>query len=140
MSVTTFHGYVEPVVDPDAATFWAGVAERKLLVPTCVNGHSFLPPLPCCPYCRSEQIEHPESSGRGTISSWIVVHRALDPAFRDDVPYVVAAVELAEGARIFARLVELDGVELRDQLPVTLTWIEPQGAPIWAFRPAGAAA
>jgi hypothetical protein len=136
MTVPGVHGFVEPVVDPDAAEFWAGIAARRLLLPTCVDcGRAFLPPLPCCPYCRSSRVEHREASGRGSVSSWIVVHRALDPVFADDVPYVVAAVELIEGARIFSRLVDIGGVELRDELPVTLTWIEPQGQPLWAFRP-----
>ena len=42
--------------------------------------------------------------GRGTVYSWVGVRRALDPAFADDGPYTVAAVDLDEGARIIARL------------------------------------
>jgi uncharacterized protein len=130
-------GYVEPVVDPDAAAFWAGVESRQLLVPTCDDcGTAFLPPLPCCPVCRSTRLTHVEASGRGTLYSWIVVHRALDPAFADDVPYAVAAVELSEGARIFSRLVDTDLDTLTAGMPLQLTWIEPQGRPLWAFRPA----
>jgi uncharacterized protein len=131
------HGYVEPVVDPDAAEFWAGIAERRLLIPTCSNcGNAFLPPLPCCPVCRSTQLAHVEASGDGTLYSWIVVHRALDPVFADDVPYVVATVALAEGARIFSRLVDVEFDTLSAEMPLELTWIEPHGHPLWAFRPA----
>jgi uncharacterized OB-fold protein len=129
-------GYVEPAVDPDAAEFWRAVAERQLLVPTCDDcGTAFLPPLPCCPACRSARVSRPAASGRASLYSWIVVHRALDPAFAADVPYVVAAVRLEEGARLFSRLVDVEPSQLRDGLPLELTWIEPQGKTIWAFRP-----
>ena len=131
-------GFVEPVIDPDAAEFWHGVAERRLLVPTCENSHVFFPPLPTCPTCRSPRIELCTTSGRGSLYSWIVVHRALDPAFADDVPYVVGAVQLAEGARLFSRIVDVDPAALRDGLPLEPTWVEPQGHPMWAFRPEGA--
>jgi uncharacterized OB-fold protein len=130
-------GFVEPVIDLDAAEFWHGVAERRLLVPTCDNGHAFFPPMPCCPVCQSTSIELREASGRGVLYSWIVVHRGLDPVFADDVPYIVAAVHLAEGARIFSRIVGVDASALRDAMPLTLTWVEPQGHPMWAFRPEG---
>jgi uncharacterized OB-fold protein len=39
------------------------------------------------------------------VYSWVGVHRALTPAFQDDVPYTIATVDLVEGARAFARLV-----------------------------------
>lgn len=36
--------------------------------------------------------------------SWIVVHRAFDPAFQGEVPYTLASVDLAEGGRVVGRL------------------------------------
>jgi uncharacterized OB-fold protein len=138
--MTELHGFVPPVIDPDATEFWDAVAAQRLLVPMCRNcGRAFLPPLPCCPNCQSTDIELREASGTATLYSWIVVHRALDPVFADAVPYVVAAVQLAEGARLYSRLVDIDGVDLRDGLPLELTWIEPEGKPMWAFRPRGGA-
>lgn len=138
--MTDLHGFVPPVIDPDATEFWEGVAAKRLLVPTCGNcGRRFLPPLPCCPTCQSADIALRDATGRGTLYSWIVVHRALDPVFAGAVPYVVAAVTLDEGARLYSRLVDIEGVELRDGLPLELTWIEPEGEPMWAFRPVGGA-
>jgi uncharacterized OB-fold protein len=42
------------------------------------------------------------------VYSWVGVHRALTPGFESEVPYTIVTVDLAEGARVFARL---DGPE-----------------------------
>ncbi|MBK7948152.1 MAG: OB-fold domain-containing protein [Deltaproteobacteria bacterium] len=133
-------GLIAPVVDADAAIFWAGVAEGRLLVPSCRDcGRRFLPPLPCCPACRSEAIEPIEACGRGRLYSWVIMRRALDPAYAEAVPYVVAAVELEEGARIFARLIDVDPEDpaaLVAEMPLALRFVEIDGQRMWAFAPA----
>lgn len=133
-------GLIAPVVDPDAAIFWEGVAAGRLLVPSCRDcGRRFFPPLPCCPTCRSEAIEPIEACGRGRLYSWVVMRRALDPAYAGAVPYVVAAVELEEGARLFARLIDVDPEDpavLVAEMPVVLRFVEIDGRRMWAFAPA----
>jgi uncharacterized OB-fold protein len=61
-------------------------------------------------------------SGVGRVSSWIVVRRALHPAFENEIPYVVAEVDLAEGIRVLARTVNLEAAGLRAGLPVRATF------------------
>jgi uncharacterized OB-fold protein len=133
-------GIIEPVIDADAVTFWQGIAEGRLLVPTCMAcGTAFYPPLPCCPSCQSELIEHVEAAGTGTLYSWVVMRRALDPAYADAVPYVVAAVQLDEGARLFARLVDVDvddPTALRAGMALRVEFVEIDGRRMWAFAPA----
>ena len=137
------HGIIEPIIDADAITFWDGVAAQQLLVPTCLGcGTAFLPPLPCCPACQSELIEHVEAEGTGTLYSWVVMRRALDPAYADAVPYVVAAVELTEGARLFSRLVNIDiddPLELVAGAALRLVFVDIDGRAMWAFEPAPSA-
>jgi uncharacterized OB-fold protein len=137
------HGIIEPAIDADATTFWDGVASHRLLVPTCLAcGTAFLPPLPCCPACQSELIEHVEAEGTGTLYSWVVMRRALDAAYADAVPYVVAAVELREGARLFARLVHVDidaPGALTAGMALQLVFVDIDGRPMWAFEPAALA-
>jgi uncharacterized OB-fold protein len=60
--------------------------------------------MPACPYCAAPGGEEFSASGDGSIYSWIVVHRAFDPAFEAEVPYTLATVELAEGCRVVGRL------------------------------------
>jgi uncharacterized OB-fold protein len=134
-------GFIEPVIDADAIPFWNGVADGRLLVPTCMAcGTAFYPPLPCCPSCQNELIEHVEAAGTATLYSWVVMRRALDPAFADAVPYVVAAVQLTEGARLFSRLVDVDIDDpdsLRADMALQLVFVDIDGRPMWAFAPAG---
>jgi uncharacterized OB-fold protein len=99
-------GLVRPEADADSAAWWAAVAERRLLLPRCRDcGQRWFPPTPGCPRCGGASVELVEATGRGRVYSWVVVHRALSPAFVDDAPYTILAVDLEEGARMFGRLV-----------------------------------
>jgi uncharacterized OB-fold protein len=44
-------------------------------------------------------------SGIGKVFSFVTFHRVYHPAFAQDVPYVVALVELAEGPRLLSNIV-----------------------------------
>lgn len=97
---------IRPWPDADSAAWWSAVDERRLLLPRCRDcGQTWFPPTPGCPRCASTSVELVEASGAGRVYSWVVVHRALSPAFAGDAPYTILAVDLAEGARMFGRLV-----------------------------------
>lgn len=95
-----------PRISPDSQPFWAGCAEGRLLLPTCADcGKPHLPAGPVCPYCLSERLDWREASGRGTITTWVEVHKVWFPAFAADVPYNAIQVRLDEGPNLTARLV-----------------------------------
>ena len=92
---------------PDAATgpYWAAANEGRLVMPHCKDcGKYHFYPHPLCPHCNSAALDWVAVSGRGTLYSFTVVHRAPSKAFAGDVPYVVAVVELAEGPRLMSNL------------------------------------
>jgi uncharacterized OB-fold protein len=60
--------------------------------------------MPSCPYCGDRRFDIVEARGSGIVYSWVVVHMAFDPAFKDEVPYVLATVDLDDGVRVVARL------------------------------------
>jgi uncharacterized OB-fold protein len=126
-----------PEIDADNRPFWEAIDEGHLLVWRCAEcGQSFLPPLPGCPHCGSRDHGPTAASGRGRLESWIVVHRAMSDAFVDDVPYVVGAVVLDEGARVFARLLaDPDDIDLHDGLPVRFAPTRRGDQIIVAFSP-----
>jgi uncharacterized protein len=62
-------------------------------------------PKPACPKCGGSKLAWAEASGRGTVYSFSTVHRAPSPAFKDDVPYVVAIVKTDEGPHLLSRVV-----------------------------------
>jgi uncharacterized protein len=98
-----------PVRDARSAGFWEAAAGHRLAVQRCENC-SWLsyPPDAICARCLSPDgpfVWHPVS-GRGTLRAWTTVRTAFLPGFAPYVPYVVAAVELAEqgGLRVVARM------------------------------------
>ena len=113
----------EPRITPDNEPFYKALAERRFVLPYCGDcGKAHLPPGPVCPFCLGEKIHWRPASGRGRISTWTVVHKAWFPAFADEVPYNVVQVELEEGPRLTANVVDVKNEELRIGLPVEIVY------------------
>ena len=95
-----------PRIGPDSAPFWDGCRRHELLLPFCQDcDKPHLPPGPVCPHCFSGRLEWREASGRGHISTWVVVHQPWFPSFAAEIPYNVAQVELEEGPRLTANVI-----------------------------------
>ena len=58
-----------------------------------------------CLNCWSDALEWIACSGKGEVYTYTVCHWATLPAFKDRVPYIVAMVDLPEGVRLTARIV-----------------------------------
>ena len=92
-----------PSPDGDTQAFWAGMREGRLLLQHCRRcGHVQYYQQQLCRQCGAEDLVHEPACGRGTVHSFSVVYRAPGPAFKDDVPYAVLLVELAEGPRMIS--------------------------------------
>lgn len=110
-----------PRITPDNEPFYQALRERRFVLPRCVDcGKAHLPPGPVCPFCFSERVEWTPASGRGRISTWTVVHKAWFPAFAGDIPYNVVQVELEEGPRLTANVVDVSSERLKIGLPVEI--------------------
>jgi uncharacterized OB-fold protein len=108
-----------PRINPDNARFWESAHEGVLRLPRCGDCDSWhWPPGPVCPACFSERIVWQEAQGRGVISTWTAVHKAWFPAFERDIPYAVAQIELVEGVRITAGIIDCEPAALHVGMPV----------------------
>ena len=58
-----------------------------------------------CPFCLSTEYEWETLSGRGTVYSFAIVWRPNHPAFADQVPIILAVVDLSEGVQMITTLV-----------------------------------
>lgn len=95
---------VAPSPDVDSQFYWDGLARNELLVQECGACHKRrFPPMPSCPYCAAVDTVVREAVA-GAVYSWVVVHRAFQPAFASEVPYSLATVDLDGGGRIVGRL------------------------------------
>ncbi len=96
-----------PAITDDNAFWFEGARQHRLLIQRCTAcGTLRHPPLPSCPECRSFAWDTVESSGKGELYSFVVVHYPQVPAF--EYPLPVGLVALEEGTRLVA---DLDGLE-----------------------------
>ena len=92
-----------PVPQPESDFYWEKCKEHELWLRRCIPcDQAFFYPRDMCPFpdCFCPETDWVQSSGRGTLHTFAIVHRAPVPAFRDKVPYITAVVELEEGPRI----------------------------------------
>ena len=75
-------------------------------------------PRELCAQCGSFDWEWARSSGKGTLFSYTLVARALNPAFAGAVPYAAAIIELEEGVRILANVIDCPPDQLRIGMPL----------------------
>ncbi|MFJ9612548.1 bifunctional MaoC family dehydratase N-terminal/OB-fold nucleic acid binding domain-containing protein [Streptomyces noursei] len=133
-----------PVVNRDNAGFWAGVADRRLLVQRCGGcGALRFPWLPGCNGCGSADWDTVEASGAGTVYSYVVMHHPPFPAFSEPAveadagaapgagaaegaagPYAVGLIELAEGVRMVSNVIGVPPDRVRIGMPVRLEFLQ----------------
>jgi uncharacterized OB-fold protein len=129
----------QPVPDAVTAPFWAALAEGRLAMCRCEQCELWLqPPLERCRRCAGPT-RFVDVAGTGTVYSFIVQHRATVPGYLDDLPYVVALVELDEqaGLRLPARIVGVDPAAVRCGLRVRAEFADLPGGDftVAVFRP-----
>lgn len=129
-----------PDIEPGTQPFWDALRRHELIFQHCGScGHEFAPYQPVCPKCLSQDLEDRKSSGRGTVYSFSVVHRAPMPAFRADIPYVVALVQLEEGFYVTTNVVgcPVDQVSIGMEVEVDYLDATPE-ITLARFKPRGA--
>jgi uncharacterized OB-fold protein len=116
-----------PEPDRDTRPFWDGCARERFLVPRCGQcGATRWPPGPMCPECQSTVTEWIESSGRGSVYSWVVAAHPVAEVLADQVPYVVGLIELEEGVRVVGNVVDCAPEEVEAGMAVEV-FFEPCG-------------
>ena len=124
-----------PAMSLEGAPFWDALSEGNLRVQRCESCDTLRHyPSPMCGRCQSMQVAWSELSGRGTVHSWTVTHQTALPAFKDQVPYALVTVDLAEGVRMLAPLVATPFDDLRVGLPVRVNFAQrPDGSATFTF-------
>jgi uncharacterized OB-fold protein len=98
-----------PRPDPITAPFWESVKAHAMKLQRCHDtGKFFFYPRGLSPFTLSSNLSWEPVSGRGTVHAFTIVYQNRDPAFADDVPYVVAIIELEEGPRLMSNLVDVE--------------------------------
>ena len=101
-----------------AEPFFEAAARGELSLQRCPRHGIFSYPRTRCPVCLGDDWSWVTLSGRGTIYSYTVDRVGHDPAQAGHVPLAIAIVELEEGGRLVANVVDCEPEALRVGLPV----------------------
>jgi uncharacterized OB-fold protein len=133
----------KPVPTPDKATqgFWDSLKnDRKLAIQhcgTCGIYQHF--PQPSCAQCGSDAaLTYRPVSGRGEVYSFVITYQTRIKGLAEDVPFVIAWVELPEqkALRVVANVLHCDVDTVHVGMPVRLFleerggWVLPQFEPV----------
>src|SRR5215470_17114691 len=95
-----------PRIDEESRGWWEALARHELVLQRCrACGTTRFPPRAVWPACLSSDVEWRRAGGRGVVYSFTVTHQNQAPGFREELPYVLAVVELAEGVRMMTNVV-----------------------------------
>jgi uncharacterized OB-fold protein len=124
---------IAPPRGPDNGWWWEGIDRGELLIQKCREcGTLRHPPRPMCHVCRSLAWEAQPSAGTGTVYSFVVMRHPPIPGY--DFPAAIALVDLAEGTRIVANLVDCPFDEIEIGMPVEARIEELGGLRLPVFR------
>ena len=95
-----------PEPTPETRHFWEGTRAGELRLQRCdACSEAYFPPRPFCPRCGSRRVSVFRASGRASLYSYVISHRAA-PDSGLEPPYAIAVVELEEGPRMMTNIVE----------------------------------
>jgi uncharacterized OB-fold protein len=103
--------------------FWQGAHLHEFRLQKCNDCHKeWAPSGPVCPHCFSTNYSWINASGKGKVASWVVFHKLYHPSFELDIPYNVVFVELDEGPRIIANVIETPNKEIYIGMPLEVVF------------------
>ncbi|WP_247730370.1 Zn-ribbon domain-containing OB-fold protein [Halovivax limisalsi] len=124
-----------PDVTPETTRYWEGAATDELRLGHCPDcGLTFFYPRARCPDCLSPA-ETTVADGTGTIYSYSVTER-VDGWPDDQLPLIVAYVELTEGPRIVTNVVDCEPADVDIGRDATVAFVptDEDGVSVPVFR------
>ena len=127
-----------PRVDEESRGWWEALARHELWFQRCRDcGTARLYPRALCTSCLSSATEWVRATGRGTVYTFTVTHQNQAPGFREELPYVLAIVQLDEGPKLMTNVVGCAPDAVRIGMPVEVVFedVTPE-ITLPKFRPA----
>lgn len=119
--------YIKPLPEPNPTTkpFWDAAREHRLVLQRSRRtGKWVFYPRAVSPVGAGDTIDWVPACGRGTVYSFTVARRPTAPGWANDVPYVIAIIELEEGVRMTGNVVGCDPDTVRIGMPVEVTFAD----------------
>ncbi|APX97174.1 Zn-ribbon domain-containing OB-fold protein [Natronorubrum daqingense] len=125
-----------PEITPETKRYWSAAADETLLVRECGDcGLVHHYPRAYCPDCFSDDVNWREATGTGTVYSYSVT-RTMSGWPDDDLPLIVAYVELDDGPRMLTNLdCDPEALDIGTRVEVRFVSLESADAAIPVFVP-----
>ena len=132
---------MEPPESEAAAPFWEATREQRLVLQWCRHCQRVIHfPREVCPSCLGDDLEFRPASGRGVVYAASVMPKPANPTMAGREPYVVALIDLEEGARMMSNVVGIPPGTVQPGRPVRVTWEPlPDGRHLPLFEPTAVA-
>ncbi len=117
--------YNKPLPHPNEISqpFWDAAKRHELQIQRCHTcGTHIFYPREACSECLAADLIWIPVSGKGKLYSYTIAQAPTHPAFADDVPYVIAIVELEEGPHITTNLVGCQPDQVTIGMPVVASF------------------
>jgi uncharacterized OB-fold protein len=126
-----------PEPTPVSQPYWDALRDERVELQRCdACGRWVYYPRSRCPACLSPRLTWTPVDGLGTVYTFTVAEQPTAPPFADEVPQLLAVVELAEGVRLSTTLVDVDPGAIRVGLPVAPVFDHgDDGLTLLRFRP-----
>ena len=122
---------------PSAVTqpFWEGLRKEEVRIQHCsrCDAHFFYPRA-MCPTCWSAEVRWRTVSGAGTLHTFTIARVPTAPHFAHEVPQKIGVVELDEGPRMTASIVEVAPEDLQVGIRLSPVFEHLSDAPITLLR------
>ena len=128
--------YIRYVFPTKVTRFFEELKNNKLTATRCAKCRELrCPPTVDCPKCLSSEVEWVELSGKGKLLTYTVVHIAPASLVKN-APYFVGIIELNEGPRMMAQLVDVKSENLRIGMQLQVVFAEGFGGQrVYKFKP-----
>ena len=135
-SATQVPQRIAPPRGHDNGWWWEAVDRGELMIQKCSGcGTLRHPPRPMCHECRSLEWEQQACRGTGSVHSHVVMHHPPIPGY--DFPVAIGLIDLDEGTRIVANIVDCPFEEIHIGMKVEASIEELGGLKIPVFRKVG---
>ena len=128
-----------PTISGETRPFWEACRREELLIQSCRScGEYQFYPRGICASCWGTELDWVHARGKGTVWAFTVTYQNRAPGFADELPYVLALVELDEGVKMFTNIVHCDPADVTIGMQVEVTFVQASDRiRIPYFKPVG---
>jgi len=102
--------------------FWDAAKNHLLMAYQCRNCGTYYSQTTDCIACDNPQMSWTKVSGKGKVFTFCVYHQVYSPSWKDDIPYNVAWIKLAEGPLVISNIVGCKNEDIHIEMPVEVTF------------------